>query len=141
MNQEISTDLSLRLREAALQARRNCYAPYSQFEVGCALLTPTLEIISGANLENASFGLTLCAERVAMAGLRMAGHEAFLKIVVASPGGIAPCGACRQFLLEFVEDADLELIDTRNSRHCRSFRLRDLLPEHFCGASLSTPPK
>ncbi len=91
------------LLNAARRARQKAYAPYSKFLVGAALQTEDGSIFTGANVENASLGLSLCAERVAACTAVAAGHRQFKAIAVAGPAGVraAPCGACRQFLAEF----------------------------------------
>ena len=86
---------------AALEARRQAYAPYSKFAVGAALLTSTGRIFPGCNVENTSYGLTICAERTAACSAVAAGEREFTAIAVALSGGGTPCGACRQFLAEF----------------------------------------
>ena len=91
------------LVERARASRKNAYAPYSGFTVGAALLTKDGEIYSGANVENASYGLAICAERSAVASAVTAGQREFSAIAVAGPDSAAtvPCGACRQVLSEF----------------------------------------
>lgn len=95
------------LASQAWEARMNAYAPYSQFHVGAALLSGDGRVFSGANVENASLGLTMCAERVALGAAISAGVRSIVAIAVAgeSPSGILPCGACRQALLEFSRGA------------------------------------
>lgn len=90
------------LTQAALDARDLAYAPYSGYRVGAALLTDDGAVFTGANLENASYGLCLCAERVAMARALMEGARGFAALVVATEGPepAAPCGMCRQVLVE-----------------------------------------
>jgi cytidine deaminase len=90
-----------RLARAALRARDNAYAPYSQFPVGAAALAADGTIYRGANVENASYGLTVCAERVAMLAAVAAGRRRLRAVAVAGPRGISPCGACRQVMQEF----------------------------------------
>lgn len=92
-----------RLREAASHAQAQAYAPYSNFHVGAALWTPDGQIFAGCNVENVSYGLTLCAERVAIGVAVASGQRVFEGLVVVSSGSEAtpPCGACRQVLLEF----------------------------------------
>ena len=91
------------LTEAALEARENAYAPYSRYRVGAALLSSAGVIYRGANVENASYGLCLCAERSAVAAAVVDGAQEFVAIVVATRGPVAaaPCGMCRQVLVEF----------------------------------------
>lgn len=84
------------------------YAPYSKFKVGAALLTETGEIYTGINIENSSYGATICAERTAFVKAISEGHRKFKAIAVASSGGEAyPCGICRQFMFEFGDDLDV----------------------------------
>lgn len=92
-----------RLVEAARSATGNAYVPYSEFPVGAALLTASGEVITGVNVENASYGLTNCAERVAVQTAVALGHREFLAVAVSAPraAGTTPCGACRQVLNEF----------------------------------------
>lgn len=92
-----------RLAELARAARAHAYAPYSGFQVGAALQVQSGEIFSAANVENASYGLSICAERAAATAAIAAGKRAFAALAVCGPDGsaAAPCGACRQFLSEF----------------------------------------
>ena len=110
------------LRTAALEVRLRAFAPYSQFLVGAAILDRSGRIISGANVENVSYGLTICAERVAACTAVTSGHRDWEAIAIASRGGVTPCGACRQFLNEFASkltilliDADTRLVTCRTS--------------------------
>ncbi|MGD1147453.1 MAG: cytidine deaminase [Thermoanaerobaculaceae bacterium] len=90
-----------RLIEAARRAQQKAYAPYSQFPVGAAVLAEDGRIFMGCNVENSSFGLTVCAERNAVAAAIVAGARPSAVAVVASAAPVAPCGACRQVLAEF----------------------------------------
>ena len=91
------------LVRAAAKARQRAVAPYSKFKVGAALLTRSGEIITGANVESASYGLTCCAERVALFNALTSGKKNFIAmaVVARAPGGPMPCGACRQLLAEY----------------------------------------
>lgn len=91
------------LLDHARRAARNAYAPYSNFPVGAALLLPDGSIVTGANIENASVSLTICAERSAVAMAANAGHREITAVAVSAPRspGTSPCGACRQVLNEF----------------------------------------
>jgi cytidine deaminase len=89
------------LQFAARSVREVAWAPYSQFSVGAALLTAAGEIISGCNVENASYGLTICAERAAICRAIAMGHRQFEAVCISLAGLPVPCGACRQFLMEF----------------------------------------
>ena len=123
----------LQLVRAALQARTHAIAPYSQFQVGAALLTRSGAIIGGANVENASYGLTCCAERVALFKALTEGERHFvaLAVVARCPGGAMPCGACRQLLAEFAPRATVLVADSRTPRVIREFSVRELLPGAF----------
>ena len=119
------------LLAAARAARRQAYAPYSKFRVGAALLTTGGIIVTGGNVENASFGLTICAERVAVTKAISDGHRKFQALAIAAPSPLpTPCGACRQVLAEF---GDLVVVcaDSRRPAAAQLFRLADLLPAVF----------
>ncbi len=122
-----------RLVAAALRARKGAMAPYSKFQVGAALLTRRGEIITGANVESASYGLTCCAERVALFKAVTDGRRDFIAVAVvaALDGGATPCGACRQLLAEYAPDAVLWVADSRRPREIREFTVRALLPDSF----------
>ena len=122
-----------RLIAAALEARKHAAAPYSKFHVGAALLTSDGEIIGGANVESASYGLTCCAERVALFKAVTNGRKSFLAIaVVASwPGGPMPCGACRQLLAEYAPGIRVWVADANRPKVIREFTISELLPESF----------
>ena len=120
----------------AREARELAHAPYSGFKVGAALKTRAGEIVTGCNLENASYGLTMCAERVAVFKAVSEGLSDFEAIVVVADSKqlTAPCGPCRQILWEFCGDI---LVHMSNSKgRTRLMRLRDLLPLPFDGRSL-----
>ena len=117
--------------QAAIQARQKAYAPYSKFLVGAALRTADGNLFCGANVENASYGLTMCAERVAVGAAVSAGHRGFSTMAIASQGGASPCGACRQVLAQFGTDLDLLLIDVDHPNRVRRSTLLSLLPDTF----------
>ena len=92
------------LIEAALKVREHAYAPYSEFAVGAAVLTEDGNIFVGCNVENASYGLAICAERNAIASAIAAGKRKFVAVAIAATPLASPCGACRQFIFEFGDD-------------------------------------
>ena len=122
-----------RLVRAAAQSRKRAVAPYSKFHVGAALLTRSGEIITGANVESASYGLTCCAERVALFNALTSGHKDFVAVAVVARtrNGPMPCGACRQLLAEYAPDAKVYVADSRALNRLREFAVQDLLPEAF----------
>ena len=122
-----------RLVQAAARARLRAAAPYSGFKVGAALLTRDGEIICGANVESASYGLTCCAERVALFKALTDGKKNFLAvaIVARAPGGPTPCGACRQLLAEYAPKAKVWIADARALKKIREFTVHELLPCAF----------
>ncbi|MFA5250562.1 MAG: cytidine deaminase [Parachlamydiales bacterium] len=118
------------LIEHALKARSKAYAPYSRYLVGAALKTASGKIFSGCNVENASYGLTICAERSAVFSAIATGSRDLTAIVVATKDGGAPCGACRQVLNEFNPEMTVILIDEAGAiKNC--FKLNELLPTAF----------
>ena len=121
------------LVRAAAKARQRAVAPYSRFKVGAALLTQSGEIITGANVESASYGLTCCAERVALFHALTAGKRNFVAVAVVAraPGGPMPCGACRQLLAEYAPAAAVWVADSRALRTLREFSVKELLPAAF----------
>jgi cytidine deaminase, homotetrameric len=121
------------LVRAAARARERAVAPYSKFKVGAALLAKNGEIISGANVESASYGLTCCAERVALFNALTSGKKNFVAVAVVAraPGGPMPCGACRQLLAEYAPGARVLVADSRVLAKIREFTVRELLPSAF----------
>lgn len=120
-----------KLIAAAKVAQRNAHAPYSRFRVGAALLTKSGKVYTGVNVENASYGLTNCAERVAVGKAVSEGHRKFQAIAVVAPSAaLSPCGACRQVLAEFGECVVI-CADSRNTRRLRIHLLSELLPHTF----------
>ena len=127
-----------KLIRAAARARQSAVAPYSKFLVGAALLTKRGEIITGANVESASYGLTCCAERIALFKALTEGKKDFTAIAVVTrlAGGAMPCGACRQLLAEYAPTATVYVADSAALTKVREFLVSDLLPGAFDGSSL-----
>lgn len=121
------------LLAAAARARENAVAPYSKFRVGAALLTASGEIITGANVESASYGLTCCAERIALFKALTEGKRSFAAIAIVAriAGGPMPCGACRQLLAEYAPDATVWVADSDALANAREYSVRELLPVAF----------
>ena len=119
-----------KLIEMAKKARDNAYAPYSNFKVGAALLTEDGEIFTGANVENASYGLSICAERVAVFKAVSEGKRKLkaIAVVADTEKPTPPCGACRQVLAEF---GDIEVIMANLKGDVKVMKLSELLPEAF----------
>jgi cytidine deaminase len=115
----------------ARTARRRAVAPYSGFKVGAALETEDGTIVTGCNIENATYGLTICAERVAMFKALSEGHRTFRRVAVVADTAAPtpPCGPCRQILWEF--GGDLEIVLANLRRETGRYRLADLLPLPF----------
>jgi len=120
-----------KLLEAALEARENAHAPFSKFKVGAAIEDDSGRIFTGCNVENATYGLTMCAERVAVFKAISEGARKFKRIAVAADTDALtpPCGACRQILWEFCGDAELTLGNLQGKTE--TFRLKDLFPRPF----------
>lgn len=116
---------------AAIQARENAHAPFSGFKVGAAVEDSTGRIHSGCNVENATYGLTVCAERVAIFKAISEGARAFRRVaVVAETDRLTPpCGACRQILWEFCGDVEIVLANLKGATE--TLRLGELLPRAF----------
>lgn len=120
-----------RLAHDALKARRRAYAPYSRFKVGAALLTEEGQVFSGGNVENASYGLCLCAERNAITTAVAAGYRAFSAMAIATTASppAPPCGLCLQFMAEFCLDLPLLLVNTK--QESQKVRLGRLMTRPF----------
>lgn len=119
------------LIDAAVEARANAYAPFSKFLVGAAALGDDDRVYRGANVENSSYGLTICAERVAVGAAVTAGVRRIEAIAIAASRGPAPCGACRQFLYEFGPQMRVLLVDADGAKAPRETTLTALLPDGF----------
>jgi len=121
-----------KLCKASIEARKMSYSPYSQFKVGAALLCSDGTVFSGCNVENASYGLAICAERTAATKAVSENHREFISIAIAADLGkefVGPCGACRQFLAEFNHKMPIYL--TRLDGKVQCTNLEVLLPEAF----------
>jgi cytidine deaminase len=119
------------LLQAALAARAHAVAPFSRFQVGAALEDETGRVHTGCNVENATYGLTVCAERVAVFKALSEGVRKFRRIAVAADTDdlTPPCGACRQILWEFCGDAEIILVNPRGKTE--TYQLKDLFPKPF----------
>lgn len=118
-----------KLVDAACTVRANAYAPYSRYRVGAAILLEDDRIITGVNVENASYGHTICAERTAVVRAVTEGFERMQAIAICTENGGSPCGACRQVLVEFAGDIPVLMSDARGN--VRETTLYQLLPDHF----------
>jgi cytidine deaminase len=125
-----------KLINKAIEARLNSYAPYSKFSVGSALITKDGTIFTGCNIENASLGLSICAERVAIYKAVSSGYKNFkaLAIIGDTDDPCTPCGACRQVILEF--SPDMEVIMTNLHQKIKITKAKELLPDMFQGENL-----
>lgn len=121
----------------ALQARQRAYAPYSEYAVGAAVLAADGTVIHGCNVENASYGATICAERVALTTAVAQGKRTFLAIAIATENAGSPCGICRQVMAELGPQMTVYISDENGN--FRTTTVSELLPDSFDPASL--PPK
>ncbi len=122
------------LFEAASNAAENAYCPYSEFKVGAAVYTKSGQVFSGCNVENASYGLTICAERVALSKAISDGHREFVAIAIVCSGDAMPypCGACRQVLQELAPpDLSIFLASMERLDEVERYPLADLMPHPF----------
>jgi cytidine deaminase len=132
MNSLISAEIRDQLIAAACAARPSAYAPYSRFLVGAALLADDGRVFTGVNVENASYGLAVCAERNAIGAMALAGGRRVLGVAVCTENGVTPCGACRQVLSEFAPEGDevpVWIVDGQGG--VRETTLSALLPDNF----------
>ena len=124
-------DLDQKLIQLAKEASQNSYSPYSKFPVGCAILTDDQQVFTGCNVENISFGLTICAERsavfnaVSQCGPKLKVNEVVIYTHTEEP--ITPCGACRQVLYEFSNDLQITCLSKSGKE--KHFKLEELLPQ------------
>jgi len=128
------SELIKKLKKSAITSMNNAYSPYSGIKVGAAVLDERLRVYTGCNIENGSYGLTICAERVAAAKAVSSGSKYFLYVLVVSnlEGFAYPCGACRQFLKEFSsENEDMKVVVVSNKGNTRVLKLSELLPNAF----------
>jgi len=119
------------LLKRAREAQKNAYAPYSNFQVGAALLSVGGKVYTGSNVENSSYGLSICAERAAVFKAVNEGERDFtlLAVVSSGQGYVFPCGACLQVLAEF--SPEMKLIITDEKDHYKEYALQDMLPQIF----------
>src|SRR5579884_4266169 len=119
------------LVETALRARENAHAPFSKFKVGAALEDESGRIFSGCNVENATYGLTICAERVAIFKASSEGARKFRRMAIAADTDVLtpPCGACRQILWEFCGDIEVTLVNLSGTTE--TFQMKELFPRPF----------
>ena len=125
----------------ALEARTFAYAPYSHFQVGAALLTKEGQIFTGCNIENAAYTPTICAERTAIFKAASEGYRNFTAIAVTGGrsgiGLAAPCGVCRQVMMEFCDPESFQIILATDTEHYDIYTLKELLPLGFGPANLA----
>lgn len=123
---------SQQLLDKAKEVMNNAYAPYSNFKVGAAILTESGDVYTGCNIENASYGATICAERTAAVKAVSEGHRRFLKIAIVSMEGTYtyPCGMCRQFLSEFMAEDGMVIVED-STEGIKKIAFKELLPLSF----------
>ncbi len=130
MNTTVTNELRSRLIELALEARKKAYAPYSNYPVGAALVTPSGKFFTGCNVENAAYPTGLCAERVAIFKAVSEGEREFSALAVVTSNGGTPCGACRQAMAEFGLDTVVLIADTEGKLR-QEVIVSELLPGAF----------
>ena len=139
MSGTLDDDQAAALCRAAAEAAKAAYAPYSDFPVGAVLLMESGRTFAGCNVENASFGLTVCAERTAVGSAVAAGERRVVAVAVASRPGVTPCGACRQVLAEFAGESLEVLTADLGGRLLARRALATLLPHSFDGPTDAAP--
>lgn len=124
------------LLEIAIEARKNSYSPYSKFPVGAAVLTKDGKVYTGCNVENAAYGITLCAETVAVAKAVSEGSRNIAAVAVAADteGVCRPCGLCRQFILEFGDEIVIIMGNLKGNRETKN--IKELIPFSFSSRDL-----
>ncbi|MCR5847399.1 MAG: cytidine deaminase [Lachnospiraceae bacterium] len=141
-------DILKKLRIVALEARNFSYAPYSGYTVGAALLCENGRIVTGSNIENASYGATVCAERTAFFKAVSENEKSFVAIAIA--GGVKdedpedfayPCGVCRQVMREFCDEESFRVFVVRSEDEYEEYLLKDLLPKSFGPNNLQNTSK
>ncbi|CCE88861.1 Piso0_001650 [Millerozyma farinosa CBS 7064] len=136
-HKELTDEQFAGLKEKCLKARETSYSPYSKFRVGCALITTTGETFTGTNVENASYGAGICAERCAITKAVSDGFSKFLVLAICgdTEDTISPCGICRQFIREFAPKLPIFMFNKDGSKFIKVY-LQDLLPLSFGPESL-----
>ncbi|ODV67979.1 cytidine deaminase [Hyphopichia burtonii NRRL Y-1933] len=139
---ELSDAEFVRLKHECLKARDVSYSPYSKFRVGCCIITSTNEFISGANVENASYGAGVCAERTTICKAVLQGYKTYKAIAISSDSNqpISPCGICRQFIREFAPNIPVFMFDSNGDQYIKCY-LEDLLPLSFGPENLGIDPR
>lgn len=127
---DVIVDIIKKLREMAILASQNAYAPYSDAHIGSSLLTEDGSFFSGCNVENSSYGGTVCSERVAIFNAVSSGHKKISKLYVYSKPGWPPCGMCRQVIGEFAT-SDMEIIVGDEHGSEQRFKFWDIFPHAF----------
>lgn len=132
-----------KLKEAACEARKNAYVPYSGFPIGAALLGKSGKIYTGCNVENASYGGTICAERVALVKAVSEGERGFDHLVIVGPADrpvpVSPCGICRQFMAEFALDMPITMMTDDGIQI--TLTTAEMLPAAFTGSDIGMGAK
>ena len=127
----LNDDMRIDLIKSAIKASQNAYAPFSNFKVGAALLAENGEVFLGCNIENSSYGATICAERTALVKAVSDGTRSFSAIAVVSDKNqmTYPCGICRQFMFEFMPDAEVIVSDL--AFNFKTYKVSELIPHGF----------